>query len=170
MMLGASVLFCVRCHDVTTALQLTVQMCHRFSLHTRIHPSNPADVQCGTGVALAAPSTCKSTSNCPPALTDQQALMGWKASLSGNTSRLASWQGPNPCSASQPWSGVTCSEDGFAVVALNVSGFGLSGPLPPVQDIKQLQVCLCTWVCRMPLLHSFDTIADDCAMTLVKTT
>jgi hypothetical protein len=66
--------------------------------------------------------------------------MAWKASLSDPAGRLPSWQGANPCSPSQPWVGVECTEDRFAVVGLSVSGFGLAGPLPPTSDLTQLKV------------------------------
>lgn len=99
-----------------------------------------ADKQCGTGLPLTAPASCKPTSNCPTALREQQVLMAWRAGLSDPAGKLSSWQGPNPCSPSQTWAGVQCSEDNFAVVGLDVSGFGLAGPLPPASDLNQIKV------------------------------
>lgn len=71
---------------------------------------------------------------------DQYWLNVWKGSVSDPRGRLSSWQGTNACNATRPWAGVSCSADGFDVVALNVSGFGLSGPLPPLNSLPQTKV------------------------------
>lgn len=98
------------------------------------------DRQCGTNTSLTPPATCASSPSCLTSLTDQAALSTWKLSVTDPAGRLASWQGPNPCSRDQPWAGVLCSDDGFAVTGLMLSGFKLSGPLPPAESISQLTV------------------------------
>lgn len=95
---------------------------------------------CGTNATLAAPSTCKPSPSCPQVVADQQALTAWKANVSDPRGQLATWLGPNPCSRSQPWAAVNCSDDGLAVVGLNVSGFGLQGPVPPAGNMTMLKV------------------------------
>lgn len=111
-----------------------------------------ADSQCGAGLPLTLPVTCKDiSSTCPQALRDYQALTSWKSALQDPAGKLTSWQGIEPCSTTQPWAGVLCSEDGFAVVAVNVSGFGLIGPPPSVQSMAQLTVSGCQLQPQHPL-------------------
>lgn len=86
------------------------------------------------------PASCKTTSNCTASLKAQPVLLVWKQTVSDPAGRLSSWVGPDPCSLTQPWAGVQCSDDRFAIMGLNVSGFGLSGSLPPVQEIAELTV------------------------------
>jgi hypothetical protein len=101
-----------------------------------------SDKQCGTGSPLTPPASCKPTSNCPTALKDQQVLTAWKAVLSDPAGRLSSWQGANPCNPSQPWTGVQCSEDGFDVVGVDLSGSNLTGTLPEAESLTSLKVLL----------------------------
>jgi len=153
------------------AASLSVEACHvcRSGQNHNIHDAQQtrfelvpcslllpcADSQCGTGLPLTPPFTCKDiSSSCPQALRDYQALMVWKSALQDPAGKLTSWQGIEPCSTTQPWAGVACSEDGFAVVAVNVSGFGLIGPPPSVQSMAQLTVSSCQLQPQQSMLYA----------------
>jgi hypothetical protein len=115
------------------------------------------DRQCVTNSVLTAPDTCVSSPSCLTSLQDQAALSTWKLSVTDPSGRLASWQGPNPCSRTQPWAGVVCSDDGFAVTGLMLSGFNLSGPLPPAEGTSQLMV-RCTGGKGVAVGHTEDVV------------
>ncbi|WIA22990.1 hypothetical protein OEZ86_009908 [Tetradesmus obliquus] len=98
---------------------------------------------CGSLAPLTAPPSCKPSeaSTCLPALAASAALLAWKAQLTDSNSTLSNWTGASPCIPGRPWPGVVCSEDRMAVVAVNVSGFGLQGPLPGgLAALSSLQV------------------------------
>lgn len=90
---------------------------------------------------VGAPGACKDSGpgNCL-FTNDRSQLLLWKGAVLDPYGSLSSWQGSNPCNKTNPWAGITCSADGFDVVSVNVSGFGLSGPLPPLQGLLQLKV------------------------------
>jgi hypothetical protein len=93
--------------------------------------------------ALPPPSTCKpsNSSSCLPALSEAAALLSWKAQLNDTNNTLANWTGVSPCIHGRAWPGAMCSEDRMAVVAVNVSGFGLMGTLPgTLAALSSLQV------------------------------
>lgn len=136
--------------------------CHACSSNALLClTSSPAGKDCSTLAVLAAPTSCKPSdlASCLPSLSDAAVLLAWKAQLVDLNNTLANWTGPNPCSVVEPWPGVFCSEDGTAVVAVNVSGFGLHGLLSgSLAALTQLQVCS-----ALPT-HTLRTISLQLAM------
>eukprot|EP00775_Hariotina_reticulata_P011531 gene11531-11674_t len=75
------------------------------------------------------------------ALRDAKVLLSWKAQLQDPSLRLSNWNGINPCQPGRHWAGIGCSDDNMGVVVVNISGFGLSGPLPGnLAALSRLQV------------------------------
>lgn len=102
-----------------------------------------AGKDCATLASINGTGACKPSdaATCAPYLSDASVLLSWKAALNDSQGRLTNWTGPDPCGSVQAWPGVRCSDDKMAVVAVNVSGFGLSGVLPGgLSQLTHLQV------------------------------
>lgn len=84
--------------------------------------------------SLAAPVACNQPadlSRCGAGVRQGELLAQWRGNLSDPGGNLATWTGIGPCpgAAAAPWAGIACDEAGTAVAAINVSAFGLSGPI-----------------------------------------
>ncbi|CAL5036605.1 unnamed protein product [Urochloa decumbens] len=67
--------------------------------------------------------TARKASSCIP--EERDALLAFKAGITGSGGELSSWQGQDCCK----WSGVTCSKKTFHIIKLDVNQYSLKGEI-----------------------------------------
>nr|POE51370.1 mdis1-interacting receptor like kinase 2 [Quercus suber] len=99
-------------------------------------------------------SSVAATAEVGKAFKEAEALLNWKASLDNqNKSLLSSWVGDRPCIN---WVGITCDDLELGVTHLNLSSFGLKGPIP-----KSLKNCSSLIRVRLDGNQLTGNIAED---------
>lgn len=105
--------------------------CHLTATHVCYDDRVGKD--CSTLSSLNSTGNCVpvSMSDCAPYLSDAKVLYNWKVMLADPNGRLSDWDGgPDICGPTTPWAGIKCNENRTAVTSVNISGFGVIGPLP----------------------------------------
>jgi hypothetical protein len=95
---------------------------------------------CTTNASLSPPNVIvPRASGCLAAVRHGSALKEWVGNITSPAGTFQSWNGPDPCSLSAPWRGVSCSRD--AVIRIDLSGLNLTGPIgAKLARVETLQV------------------------------